>query len=87
MTEQLLEALRMGFDVSIKYRNVDGCYVVTVSRNNCHYSQVINGELWYVKDRFTLIEDLINIYIRYGTIRVGQQEEEKRYENVWRRLY
>ena len=82
MTEQLLEALRMGFDVSIKYRNVDSCYVVTVSRNKCHYSQVIDSELWYIKDRFNLIEELINVYIRYGMKRVAQQEDEKRYENV-----
>lgn len=75
MTEKLLEALRMGFDVSI--RNVEDCYVVTVSRNKCYYNQVIDSRPWYIKDRFNLIEKLINVYIRYGMKRVVQQEEAK----------
>ncbi len=71
MTKQLLEALRMGFDVSIKYRNVQDCYVVKVSRNKCHYNQVIDSGPWY------MIEELLNTYIRYGMKRVVQQEEAK----------
>lgn len=69
MTEKLLEALRMGFDVSIKYRDVDDCYVVKVSRNKCCYAQVIDGAY--------MVEELINVCIRYGMKSIVQLEEAK----------
>lgn len=73
MTETLLSALRMGFDVSIKYGDVEDCYIVKVSRNKCYYHQVINSDPfpWHT------IEDLIKACIRYGMERVLQQEQCK----------
>jgi len=77
MTETLLSALRMGFDVSIKYRDVEDCYIVKVSRNNCYYNAVETVRVKFSAHPRYTIEEIINVCIRYGMESVLQQEEVK----------